>query len=67
MTNIGLIEEFDRNAGKVWSTLNTVGPMQEARLMNTLTLNENAFYAAIGWLAREGKIETKSILRPKSQ
>jgi len=54
MTN--LLDEFGRNAGKVWSILNTYGPLSEAKLMNTSLLNENALYAAIGWLARENKI-----------
>jgi hypothetical protein len=54
MTN--LLDEFGRNAGKLWSILNTHGPLSEAKLMNTSLLNENALYAAIGWLARENKI-----------
>lgn len=53
-TNI--IDEFGRNAGKVWNTLNNYGPLSEAKLMNTTLLNENALYAAIGWLARENKV-----------
>jgi len=53
-TNI--IDEFGRNAGKVWNTLNSHGPLSEAKLMNTTMLNENALYAAIGWLARENKV-----------
>lgn len=56
MTQIGMIEEFGRNAGKVWSILNTHGPLPEAKLMNTSMLNENALSAAIGWLAREDKV-----------
>ncbi|OGS40009.1 MAG: hypothetical protein A3K77_06095 [Euryarchaeota archaeon RBG_13_31_8] len=51
-----MVEEFGRNAGKVWSTLNNYGPLSEAKLMNTTMLNENALYAAIGWLARENKV-----------
>lgn len=51
-----MIEEFDRNAGKVWSILNTTGPQSETKLMNTTMLNENALNAAIGWLAREDKV-----------
>ena len=51
-----MVEEFGRNAGKVWTTLNSYGPLSEVKLMNTTMLNENAFYAAIGWLARENKV-----------
>jgi hypothetical protein len=56
MTTIGLVEEVDRNAGKIWSILNTQGPLSETKLMNVTMLNENALYAAIGWLAREDKV-----------
>ena len=51
-----MVEEFGRNAGKVWTTLNSYGPLSEVKLMNTTMLNENALYAAIGWLARENKV-----------
>jgi len=56
MTSIGMIEEFGRNAGKVWGILNAHGPLPEAKLMNTSMLNENALSGAIGWLAREDKV-----------
>jgi len=56
MTTISLVEEFNRNAGKIWNILNTQGPLSETRLMNVTMLNENALYAAIGWLAREDKV-----------
>jgi len=56
MTSIGMIEEFGRNAGKVWHTLNTQGALPESKLMNATMLNENALHAAVGWLAREDKV-----------
>lgn len=56
MTTLSMIDEFGRNAGKLWSILNTQGPLSETKLMNTTMLNENALYAAIGWLARENKV-----------
>ena len=56
MTSISMVDEFERNAGKIWSILNSKGPLSEAKLMNITMLNENALYAAIGWLAREDKV-----------
>jgi hypothetical protein len=53
---INIVDEFGRNAGKVWNTLNNYGPLSETKLMNTTLLNENDLYAAIGWLARENKV-----------
>jgi hypothetical protein len=58
---INLIEEIGRNAGKLWSILNAHGQLTDAKLMNTTMMNENALYAAIGWLARENKIH-KNVL-----
>jgi len=54
MENIA--EQFGRNAGEVWKTLNTLGPLPETKLKETTKLQDDEFYAAIGWLARENKI-----------
>jgi hypothetical protein len=51
-----LIEEFGWNAGKVWKTLNTKGPLKEEALRQSTKLAGDELWAAIGWLAREGKI-----------
>jgi len=51
-----ILEEFGINAGKIWATLNSQGPLTEAKLMQTTRLSEHEFYSAIGWLARENKI-----------
>ena len=51
-----LIDEFGWNAGKVWKTLNTKGPLKEDMLRQTTKLKEDELWTAIGWLAREGKI-----------
>jgi len=51
-----IVEEFGRNAGKVWRVLNTYGPLPQNKVIETTKLEEKEFYAAIGWLARENKI-----------
>ena len=51
-----ILEEFGINAGKIWTTLNSQGPLPEAKLMQTTKLSDPEFYSAIGWLARENKI-----------
>jgi hypothetical protein len=53
---INIIEEFGRNAGKIWETLCSQGPQTEKKLMSTTGLKTHEFYAAVGWLARENKI-----------
>lgn len=51
-----LIDEFGWNAGKVWKTLNSKGPLREDTLRHTTKLSNDELWTAIGWLAREGKI-----------
>ena len=46
------------NAGILWNTLNTNGKMTEAKLKKESGLASADFYAALGWLAREGKLNT---------
>ena len=49
-------DEFGLHAGRVWSVLDTHGPLQEGAVKELTCLRENEFHAAIGWLAREDKI-----------
>ncbi len=50
------IDDFGRNAGKIWDTLNSHGSLSERKLMKKTKLSSDEFYSAIGWLARENKI-----------
>ena len=49
-------DKFSVNAGKIWVTLNTHGPLDQISLIKKTKLSNNDFHAAIGWLARENKI-----------
>jgi len=51
-----LVEEFGQYAGKVWQALNQKGPLSQTKLSTTTFLDQHQLQAAIGWLAREGKI-----------
>lgn len=44
------------NAGKVWQALEETQELTIAQLIQKLDLPDYSIYAAIGWLAREGKI-----------
>jgi hypothetical protein len=57
-TNIG------KNAGKIWSILNTWGEIDTRYLQKLADISKNDTYLAIGWLAKEGKLKTK-VVRPK--
>ena len=50
------IDNFSRTAGKIWKTLEKYGPQYQEELVKKIKINENDFYAGVGWLARENKI-----------
>ena len=50
------INNIGNNAGVIWNALNTHGKMTESKLKKETCLASAEFYTAIGWLAREGKI-----------
>ncbi len=52
-----IMETIGENAGIVWSTLNNQGaPLTIMELRQQTAIPEKDLYAAIGWLAREGKV-----------
>jgi len=53
---INTIEQFGRNAGRIWEMLDTCGPLSESQLIEFTSLRPYEFYVAVGWLARENKI-----------
>lgn len=57
-----IVEEFGYSAGKIWNELNIHGPLNEKELMKNTKLPKNNFHAAIGWLARENKIQFENNL-----
>ena len=52
-----ITENVGANAGKVWTTLDMHGPLTFTNLLKNTRLSLNDLYAAIGWLARENKIQ----------
>ena len=53
---INTIEQFGRNAGRVWEALRSYGSLTESQLMEITSLRPHEIYVAVGWLARENKI-----------
>lgn len=51
-----MIEKIGTNAGKVWTLLDETGTQNVKDLKKSSKLTDKDLYAAIGWLAREGKI-----------
>jgi predicted transcriptional regulator len=52
-----MYHELGEAAGEVWRYLNQNGPTSFANLNKNLELNKNTIDRAIGWLARERKIQ----------
>ena len=50
------INNIGNNAGIIWNALNTNGKMTESKLKKETGLASADFYTALGWLAREGKL-----------
>ena len=55
-----VVDEFGWNAGKVWKTLSTQGPLRQDALLRTTRLTQDELWAAVGWLARENKIRMEN-------
>ncbi len=52
-----LIPTIGRNAGMLWRVMDIWGEVSLSSLVLLSRLPENDVYAALGWLAREGKLE----------
>ena len=52
-----MLEKIGINAGKIWEALNEKGPTEIKILRKTLKITEKEMYAALGWLAREEKVD----------
>lgn len=51
-----MIEVFGSNAGLVWNALNENNNLTVKALKKATKLKDKEIFAALGWLAREGKI-----------
>ena len=49
-------EKMGANAGLIWSVLDEEGKKTLKELKKAVKLTEKDMYAALGWLAREGKV-----------
>ncbi|MDE6703193.1 MAG: winged helix-turn-helix domain-containing protein [Muribaculaceae bacterium] len=50
------IEFIGTSAGSVWTALNEADALGIKQLKKITKLKEKEIYAALGWLAREGKV-----------
>lgn len=52
-----LISFIGKDAGKIWKALEIWGEVDTLSLLRLSRLDEHELYSAIGWLAREGKVD----------
>ena len=55
-----LTVKVGENAGKMWYVLHTQGESDIFHISKLTQMDESDTYSALGWLAREGKINTKT-------
>ena len=51
------VDAMGEDAGRVWEYLNKNGDASPTQLANGLKANTPKIHRALGWLAREGKIQ----------
>ncbi|MCL4522940.1 MAG: winged helix-turn-helix domain-containing protein [Acidobacteria bacterium] len=52
-----LIQEVGETAGLIWQAIDSQGALKLTALKKQLKLNDTILHMALGWLAREDKIE----------
>jgi len=60
-----LTEKIGANAGKLWETLAKNNEVDISAIAKLAQLDEKDAYSALGWLAREDKIESKNLIKLK--
>ena len=53
-----LVPEIGRRAGRVWKTLDIWGELSLPELAKLTDMNDRELFEALGWLAREDKVES---------
>ncbi len=60
------IREIGSAAGDIWHVLSDNGPMTLARLVREVEAPRDVVMQAIGWLAREGKVDIQTAARGRT-
>lgn len=56
-----MVEQIGINAGKVWTILDKNGRQNVKEIKKATKLTDKDLYAALGWLAREGKVALEAV------
>ena len=66
VTSVSCTAQVGETAGVVWHTLEKSGPMTLAQLAKKVQAPRDLVMQAVGWLAREGKVEIEESKRKRS-
>jgi len=58
-----LVQQIGETAGCVWNTLQEEGPLSLSKLVKSVDAPRDTVVAAIGWLAREDKVQIEETSR----
>lgn len=64
-TATSCLNQIGDTAGTIWHALNDRGPMSLAKVFEHVGGNRDVVMQAVGWLAREGKIDIAETKRGK--
>jgi winged helix-turn-helix protein DUF2582 len=62
-TNSSCLHQIGETAGVIWKTLNKSGPLSITKLAEKTDVNRDLFMQALGWLAREDKVDISETKR----
>jgi hypothetical protein len=51
------VQQIGETAGAVWHTLDRQGPLSLTKLVKAVGTHRDLVMQAVGWLAREGKVD----------
>lgn len=63
VTEVCLIDQIGETAGAVWHCLSDNGQMSMAKLVKSIDAPRDVTMQAVGWLAREDKIDIEETSR----
>ncbi len=64
-TSVSCVGQIGETAGIVWHTLEKGGAMTLAKLLKEVDAPRDVVMQAVGWLAREGKVEIEESKRKR--
>ena len=65
LESVSVVDQIGQTAGLVWLDLQENGPRSFSKLVKAVNAPRDTVMQAIGWLAREGKVQIKESKRSR--